>query len=143
MAVAAKTQGPTANDLRYQLSFNELARQCSSDGQTVRIRAGVQGRATIGPAGAPAQISVPVRFAVVKEGVEPRLIITRFRRQTVAVPPGAPSVDFTIIEEDLAFPMPSLSDLHSYVIYVGFDEAGDQPQRPPPRAKGNAKGKKR
>src|SRR5262245_15512463 len=50
LAVAAKTNQPTANDLRYQLSFNELARQCFVDGGSVRMRVGVQGRAVVGPA---------------------------------------------------------------------------------------------
>ena len=33
LAVAAKPQEPTANDLRYQLTFIELARQCFVDGR--------------------------------------------------------------------------------------------------------------
>src|SRR5262245_4362743 len=43
LAVAAKTAQPTANDLRYQLTFIELARQCFIDGPNLRMRVGVQG----------------------------------------------------------------------------------------------------
>ncbi len=72
LAVAARSEQPTATDLRYQLTFTALARQCFIDGPNVRMRVGVQGRAVVGPAGAPAQIPVPLRYAVVREGVEPK-----------------------------------------------------------------------
>jgi hypothetical protein len=132
LAMAAKTQGATASDLRYQLSFNQMARQCFRTGPTVRMKVGVQGRLVVGPAGAPAQADVPLRYAVVREGVEPKTIVTKFRRIPVVIPPSATNVTFTDIEEDLSFPMPSLLDLQAYVVYVGFDDVGDRPQRPAP-----------
>jgi len=126
LAVAAKPQEPTANDLRYQLTFIELARQCFANGNTVQIRVGVQGRAIVGPAGAPPQVSAPIRYSVVQEGVQPKTIATKFRRVPVTLASG--SAVFTDIEDDLSFPMPPLADLQKYVVYVGFDEAGDRQQ---------------
>src|SRR5215211_6846922 len=99
LAIATKTEGATATDMRYQLSFNQMARQCYRAGATVRIRVGVQGRLVVGPAGAPAQADVTLRYAVVREGVEPKTIVTKFRRLPVAIPPGATNVAFTDIEE--------------------------------------------
>lgn len=129
LAVAAsRSQQPTATDLRYQLTFTELARQCFADGSTVRIRAGAQGRVVVGPAGAPPQVPVPIRYAVVHEGVSPKTIVTKFRRTTVAVPSGSAHVEFTDIEEDLSFPLPPLHELQRYVVYVGFDDAAEQPR---------------
>lgn len=133
LAVAAKSQQPTANDLRYQLTFSEMARQCFSDGMTVRIRAGVQGRIVVGPAGAPPQVSVPIRYAVVQEGVNPKTIVTKFRRLPVALPPGDTNVAFTDIEEDLSFPLPPPHELLAYVVYVGFDDLAEQPRAAPKR----------
>jgi hypothetical protein len=135
LAIAAKTQGATANDLRYQLSFNQMARQCTLLGTTVRMRVGVQGRIVVGPAGAPAQADVPLRYAVVREGVEPKTIVTKFRRFPITIPSGANNVTFTDIEEDLSFPMPSLVELQAYVAYVGFDDLGDRTERPVPAKK--------
>ncbi len=134
LAVAAKPQEPTANDLRYQLTFIELARQCFANGNTVTIRVGVQGRAIVGPAGAPAQVSAPIRYAVVQEGVQPKTIVTKFRRVPVELSSG--NAIFTDIEEDLSFPMAPSAVLQSYVVYVGFDDAGDrgQPQKKGPKA---------
>jgi hypothetical protein len=143
LAVNAKTQDASANDLRYQLTFLEMARQCFTDAGNVRMRVGVQGRAILGPAGSPSQVTAPIRYAVVQEGVTPKTIVTKFRRVPVAM--DANGTVFTDIEEDLSFPMPPYADLQKYVVYVGFDEAGDrgQPQakkkspskaqKPPPR----------
>ena len=133
LAVAAKPQEPTANDLRYQLTFIELARQCFANGNTVTIRVGVQGRAIVGPAGAPAQVSAPIRYAVVQEGVQPKTIATKFRRVPVELSSG--NATFIDIEEDLSFPMAPSAVLQSYVVYVGFDDAGDRGQ---PQAKKKA-----
>lgn len=138
LAIAAKTQGATANDLRYQLSFNQMARQCTLLGTTVRMRVGVQGRIVVGPAGAPDQADIPLRYAVVREGVEPKTIVTKFRRFPIAIPSGANNVMFTDIEEDLSFPMPSLLELQAYVVYVGFDDLGDRTARPAPAKKKSA-----
>src|SRR5687768_11228892 len=38
LSVAAKSQEPTASDLRYQLTFTQLARQCFAEAGTVRMR---------------------------------------------------------------------------------------------------------
>jgi hypothetical protein len=127
LAVGAKQQDAGANDLRYQLTFLELARQCFVDGSTVRMRVGVQGRAIVGPAGAQGQVNAPIRYAVVQEGVHPKTIVTKFRRVPVALDPVSGST-FTDVEEDLSFPMPPSNDLAKYVVYVGFDEAGDRQQ---------------
>lgn len=133
LAVAAKTQEATANDLRYQLTFIELARQCVVDGTgTVRMRVGVQGRAVVGPAGAPPQVTAPIRYAVVQEGVQPKTIVTKIRRVPVAL--GSGNVVFTDIEDDLSFPLPPVDQLQRYVVYVGFDDAPERGQAPAKKA---------
>jgi hypothetical protein len=129
LAIASKAQEATANDLRYQLTFTEMVRQCFVEGgDTVRIRVGVRGRAVVGPAGAPSQISVPIRYAVVREGVQPRTITTKFRRLAVPLPPSEGRADFTDIEDDLSFPLPPIGELQAYVVYVGFDDVSDRQQ---------------
>jgi hypothetical protein len=140
LAVAAKTQQATAGDLRYQLSITQIARQCALEGPEIRMRVGVQGRVIVGPAGAPNQVDVPLRYAVVREGVEPKTIVSKFRRFPVALPPGSGNVAFTDIEEDLRFPMPTPAELEAYVVYIGFDEIGDR-NRPAPAKKAAPKKK--
>jgi hypothetical protein len=124
-------QQPTASDVRYQLTIGQLARQCMLVGRTMRMKVGAQGRVIVGPAGAPAQIDVPIRYAVVQEGVEPKTITTKFRRAAVTMAAGETNVTFSDVEEDLSFSLPSYADLDAYVVYVGFDDVGDRNERRP------------
>ena len=93
------------------------------DGPHAGRRAGPRHRR---PGGRSGQVDVPLRYAVVREGVDPKTIVTKFRRFPVPMPPGETNVAFTDIEEDLSFPLPSLNELQAYVVYVGFDDVGDR-----------------
>ena len=86
LEVAAKSEQPTAGDLRHQPLFGQTARECLAQAGTMSIKVGVQGRVILGPMGAPGQINVPLRYAVVREGPEPKTIATKFKRLSVAVP---------------------------------------------------------
>jgi hypothetical protein len=129
--IAAKTAQATAGDLRYQLSFGQTARECLVQGDALTIKVGVQGRVILGPMGSPGQVDVPLRYAVVREGAEPKTIVTKFKRLPVVVAPDQSHVQFVDIEEGLTFPMPSGSELDAYVVYVGFDELGDKNEKKP------------
>jgi len=133
MNLAAKAADATAGDLRYQLSFGQTARECVVQGATLIIKVGVQGRVILGPMGSPGQVDVPLRYAVVREGPQPKTVATKFKRLAVTIPPGQTHVQFVDIEEGLAFPMPSRSELDTYVVYVGFDEIGDKNEKKPPK----------
>jgi hypothetical protein len=140
LAIAAKSNQPTQADLRYQLSFGQTARECLVQPGTMTIKVGVQGRIILGPAGGPGEVEVPLRYAVVREGPEPRTIVTRFKRVQVAVGPNETNLPFTDVEDGLTFPMPSLPDLEAYVVYVGFDHIGEKPEKkPPPKTKKSAR----
>jgi hypothetical protein len=126
--IAAKPGGDaTAGDLRYQLSFHQFARECSVADGLVTIKVGVQGRIIVGPQGGPGQVDAPIRYAVVREGPEPKVIVTRFKRVPVTLAPGDTNVAFTDVEGGLTFPMPPAAELEAYVVYVGFDEIGEKP----------------
>lgn len=128
--VAAKATEATAADLRYQISFGQLARECIVAEGNLTIKVGVQGRVIIGPKGGPGNVDVPLRYAVVKEGPEPKTVATKFKRIPVTVSPSETNVTFTDVDDSMTFPMPSSSELEAYVIYVGFDEIGDKPAKP-------------
>jgi hypothetical protein len=132
--IAAKADQATAGDLRYQLSFGQTARECLVQAGTMTIKVGVQGRIVLGPLGGPGQLDVPVRYAVVREGPEPRTIVTKFKRIPVVVPPEQMHVQFVDIEEGLTFPIPSGAELGAYVVYVGFDEIGDRNEKRPAKS---------
>ncbi len=117
-----------AFSLRYQGSLGELARECNVSGGVMRMKVGIEGRVLVGPAGGAGQIDVPLRYVVVKEGPEPKTVVSKFSKIQVAIPEGRPNVIFTHVDSDIAFPMPPGLDIDAYVVYVGFDPAGDKPQ---------------
>jgi len=113
-----ETSGST---LRYQATIARLARECAVRGSTMTVKVGVQGRIALGPAGGPGQIDVPLRYAVVQEGPEPRTILTKLYRFPVTIAEGQSNVPFLHVEEDITFNIPSRLQLENYVVYVGFD----------------------
>ena len=128
-----------AFSLRYQGTITEMARECRVAGGVMRVKVGVQGRVLVGPAGGSGQIDMPMRYAVVKEGAEPKTVVSKFYRIGVAVPDGQPNVAFTHVDDDVAFPLPPDYDLNAYVVYVGFDPVGEKQQPKKPAARPAAK----
>src|SRR5437016_437855 len=124
--VAAKSGPATAGDLRYQLSFRQTARECSVQGGMMAIKVGVEGRVILGPMGGAGIVDVPLRYAVVQEGPQPKTIVTKFKRLPVTVAGDQTHIQFIDVEEGLVFPVPQGSELDAYIVYVGFDDIGDK-----------------
>jgi hypothetical protein len=128
--------GSTALSLRYQANFIRFARECAVQAGNVVMKVGVEGRVILGPAGTAGPLTLPVRLAVVKEGLEPQTIWTKFYMVPVVMPPGQPNVLFTHVEDAMSFPKPPGDDLDKYVVYVGFDpdSAAAEKKKPAPKA---------
>jgi hypothetical protein len=139
LTLNGKAPAAAATDVRYQLNFTDLARQCALAGPNLVMKVGVQGRIIVGAAGGAGPVDIPLRYAVVREGVEPRTIVTRFKRVAAEVAPGQSNVAFSDVEDNLSFPIPSRAELASYVVYVGFDEIGDASEKKPAAKKPAAK----
>lgn len=122
---------------RYQVTIGDTARECRPSGPVMSMKVGIEGRVLLGPAGSPGQVDIPLRIAVVQEGVNPKTIMSKFYRVPVSVPPGQTSVGYAQVEQDLSFPMPPPAVLDAYVVYVGFDPNGlpSKPERKPAKAK--------
>jgi len=134
--------GSTALSLRYQANFARFARTCVVRGGNVPMKVGVEGRLILGPAGGPGTFTLPMRLAVVREGIEPKMIWTKFYEVPVIVSGSEENVPFTYVEEDMSFPMPPGNELDAYVIYVGFDpEGAPAPKAKPAKPKAKAKPK--
>lgn len=136
---AGKVNDATALELRYQGSIVRTARECSLSAGIVNLKVGIEGRVVLGPAGAPGQMDVPIRVAVVEEGVNPKTVVTKLYRTTVVIPPDQGNASFTYVAEDLSFPLPKGSEIDKYVIYLGFDPQPEPKARPAaPRRKRSA-----
>ncbi len=135
---------PAALDVRYQGTIIRMARECQVNAGMMTMRVGVEGRVITGPAGGPGTVDVPLRIAVVQEGVNPKPITSKFARETVTVSSTIDRVGFAHVENDVTFPLPQpLGLIDSYVVYVGFDPLGakPEPKRPPAKRKPAAKPK--
>jgi len=125
---AASGDAATPSTLRYQATIARLARECVVRGTSMTIKVGVQGRVVVGPAGGPGQIEVPLRYALVQEGPEPKTILTKFYKFPVTIAEGQTNVPFLHVEEDITFNVPGRPALDNYVVYVGFDPvSGKEP----------------
>ncbi|MGI8524868.1 MAG: hypothetical protein ACR2K5_01605 [Pseudolabrys sp.] len=125
LSLAAKSTAasdPSALELRYQGTIVRTARECHVAAGTMTMKVGIEGRVIVGPAGGPGQLDVPLRLAVVQEGPQAKTVLSKLVRIPVTVGDGAPFVNFTHIDSEIAFPLPQpLGNIDSYIVYVGFD----------------------
>jgi len=133
-AVAAPGKQPVGNDLRFQATIGKTARQCSLNGGVITARIGIQGRVIAGPAGAPSSVQVPLRVAVVQGGISEKTIATKAYQTTVSMTETG-SEPFTLVAEDLVYPVPAPGTSDNYIFYIGFDPQALKPERPAPRKK--------
>ncbi|MBU6458718.1 MAG: hypothetical protein KGQ48_14450 [Bradyrhizobium sp.] len=136
--VALPGKPAIGNDVRFEATITRMARECARNGGDITARIGIQGRVIAGPAGAPDTVEVPLRVAVVQGGVSETTIATKAYRTTVAMTADG-SVPFTLIADDIVYPVPAAAVSGSYIIYIGFDP---QALTPEPRAKAARKKKK-
>jgi hypothetical protein len=134
---------PTALNMKYQITIGATARECRmGPNNMVQVKVGMQGRVILGPEGGnPGTISVPLRFAVVRETVDTKVITTQLDRVTVAMTPNDSNMLFSHVSEGMEFAMPRGGDIDYYVIYIGFDPAAVDPEhkKPAPRSKPKTK----
>jgi hypothetical protein len=143
LAINTPGADPGPMNTRYQVSIARTARECAPLGGVMTMKVGVQGRVLLGPAGGPGQVDLPLRVVVVREGADPKPIVSKLARLSVAVAAGQTAVPFMHVEQDLTFPMPSPAVLENYVVYVGFDPdaAPAKPERKAKKGPGPAKRK--
>jgi hypothetical protein len=127
-AVAVAGKQAVGNDVRFQATITKTARDCTRTGGDITARIGIQGRVIAGPAGAPASVDIPMRVAVVQGGVTEKVIATKAYRTTVAMTEDA-SVPFTLVADDLVYPVPPGATGDSYVFYIGFDPQAASPEK--------------
>jgi hypothetical protein len=135
---------PAALDLRYQGSIVRTARECHVNAGVMTMKVGIEGRIVTGPAGGPGDVNVPMRIAIVQEGVNPKTIVSKFAQIPVTVTTAVDRVTFAHIEPDITFPLPQpLGLIDAYVVYVGFDASGAQPEKKKAAARAKPVAKKK
>ena len=123
-------QPGSGTDVRYQATITRTARDCNLTGGQINVRIGIQGRVIAGPLGAPPSVDVPLRVAVVQDGVTPKTIFTKAYTTNVSMPADG-SVLFSLVAEDIVYPPPVGAAGDSYVFYIGFDPTALKPEARP------------
>jgi hypothetical protein len=138
-AVGLPGKPATGSDLRYQATITRTARDCTQTGNQITARVGIQGRVIAGPAGNPPTVEIPLRVAVVQGGINEKTIATKVFRTTVSMEEGS-NVPFSLVAEDLVYPIPPGNTGDSYIFYIGFDPQALTPESKPkaPRKKKSA-----
>ena len=138
----AGEEAPAALDVRYQGSIIRTARECHVTAGIMTMKVGIEGRVITGPAGGPGTVNVPMRIAVVQEGISPQTVVSKFGQEQVIVNNAVDRVTFTHVDSDISFPLPTpLSAIDAYVVYVGFDPLGAQPPKAKPKPRGKQRAK--
>jgi hypothetical protein len=128
-AVGLPGKPASGSDLRYQATITRTARDCTQNGGNIIARIGIQGRVIAGPAGNPPTVEVPLRIAVVQGGVNEKTIATKVYRTTVTMDESG-NVPFSLVAEDMVYPVPPGATGDAYIFYIGFDPQALTPERP-------------
>jgi hypothetical protein len=125
----------SAMSMKYEGTFVRAARQCRVVAGQMIMKVGVEGRIVLGPAGAPGEVNVPLRIAIVDQNpTSTKTILTKLIEIPVSISSVYDNPTFTHIEDNLSFPLPSpTAKLDHYLVYIGFDPLGAKMQRRPPR----------
>ncbi|MBS7539717.1 hypothetical protein [Ancylobacter lacus] len=107
--------------LRYQATLGQSARECIFARPNMTMRVGIQGRVLVGAKGGPGSLTVPLRVAVVQEGPSPKPIWTKLYTVPVQIGASETQVDFSLVADDVSFPLPQPGELEDYIVYLGFD----------------------
>ncbi len=126
--------------LKYQGTFVRAARQCAVVAGQMVMKVGIEGRIILGPQGAPGELNVPLRIAVVDEKPSSsKTIVTKLILIPVMIRSVDDNPDFAHVEDNVTFPLPQSDELENYTVYIGFDplavEAPAKHEKPKPKAR--------
>lgn len=111
-----KTEEGASSKLRFRSAITDIARECNSAGQMLRVRVGVRGRYLSGPSGETGSFTIPLRIAVTQGDA---VLYSVLHQVPAEIREGQTNGTFAYVDNNVAFPMP---DRENVVIYVGFDE---------------------
>jgi hypothetical protein len=103
------------HSLNYQAVLDKQSRNCVASNGLITVKMGVVGRVLLGPAGSQANVDVPIRFAVERDGVP--MYSEKYDIPT-QINPSTQSGEFVKVVENVAIPYVGGE---SITIWVGFD----------------------
>lgn len=109
--------------LVYQASIADVTRSCSRADGMLTLNVAIAGKVVPGPVGAPGNITMPIRVAVVR-GEE--VLYTTLHKFQVAVSDTSAATQFVVNDPNVTFPIPTEANIQ---VFAGYDEG------PPAKAK--------
>jgi hypothetical protein len=106
----------------YQASITDVTRTCSNAGGTMTMNVAVAGKVVPGPAGAPGNITMPIRIAVTR-GDE--VLYSQLHKYQVAVGDASAATQFVFNDTSVSFPTPQQADVQ---VFAGYDEGPPKSQ---------------
>ena len=106
------------SDLHYQAVIEKQSRNCVVSNGLITVKMGVVGRLMLGPSGNETNVTVPIRFAVERDG---SAVFSEIYKIPVAITPPNQSEEFVKVVENVAIPYVGGEDI---TIWVGFDSRG-------------------
>lgn len=113
---SGKVGNPTA--LNYQGVIEETSRNCVVSNGLITVNMGAVGRVLLGPSGKQTSVTVPVRFAVERNG---QAVYSEKFSIDVALSAASQSQEFVKVVQGVAIPYLAGDDI---TIWVGFDTRG-------------------
>lgn len=102
-------------DLHYQAEIQNQTRNCVVSNGLITVKMGAVGRVLLGPKGTETSVTVPLRFAVQRNGTA---VFSEKYQIPVKITPPAQSAQFVKVIDNVAIPYLGGENI---VIYVGFD----------------------
>ncbi|MEJ8473503.1 hypothetical protein [Roseibium algae] len=114
----ANRKEETPENLLYQATVDEWARDCTREGSDqTRIKIGLSGDVTPGPAWRGGEVTLPLRVAIVPSGENAKPLYSEVLSVPVTIGENSPSEAWTLIEDK--FVVPRNQEMK---IIFGFDE---------------------
>ncbi|SHL46638.1 hypothetical protein SAMN05444272_0651 [Roseibium suaedae] len=111
--------------LLYQATLQEWARECSREGtDQTRIKLGLSGNVTPGPAWKGGEIVLPIRVAVMPSGDSEKPLMSDLVSVPVTVGQGAPAEGWTMVENKYVVQRNT-----EVMVVFGFDEGPQKKRR--------------
>jgi hypothetical protein len=101
----------------FQAKVSDTARECTLEGDQLRIKVGVAGLLLAGRKGGGGAMTLPVRIAVVKDGETP--VYSKLHTVPVTLTPPSASESWVLVDKDVVVPNEGVLR-----VFVGFDDGG-------------------
>jgi hypothetical protein len=120
---AQNSAGQDGQNVNYQFSITETARECEVHQGRLQMKVGLSGHVVLGPTGRPGTFSAPVRISILK-GSQDAVVATKDAHATATVLPGRGEALFTLVIDPITVPFLRPEADLDYTIQVRFVNGG-------------------